>query len=358
MNKNDKFLLCQKIPKAELHLHIEGAIEAELAYKLAKRYSITLPENALKELEQNKGFQNLQDFLDSFVYVCSVLITEQDFSDIVYEYLKRIYQEGVIYTEISFDPHLHISRGIKLETLVNGLKDGQRRGFEEFNIESNLIICFPRFLAEESCVNLLRECQKFKGDFIAVGLVNTEINNPPSKFKNLYSLAKEMGYRLTVHVGEDCGPEFINEAIDVLRCERIDHGITAQYDKEVMAKIARLGIPMTLCPISNKLIGICPDLSKFPIKLFSDTRITTTVNSDDPAFFGGYIADNYITLVEELDLREEDVIQLAKNSFEASFLTREKKQYYLKKVDEFISNYQIFFNINESNKSKNDLGIN
>jgi adenosine deaminase len=260
MNMDDKILLCQKIPKAELHMHIVGAIEADLAYKIAKRNSITLPENALKKLEQKKGFNDLQEFLDCLSCVCSVLLTEQDFSDIVYEYLKKVYQDGVLYTELFFEPSGLFSRGIKLEAIVNGLKDGIRRGYEEFNIESNLIMCFPRILSEESCIKLFHEYIIFKSDFIAIGLVNSELNNPPGRFKNLYAMAKELGLRLTAHAGEEGGPEYINEAIDVLNCERIDHGFTAQYDKELMEKLAKMKIPLTLCPLSNKQLNVCSEL--------------------------------------------------------------------------------------------------
>jgi adenosine deaminase len=163
-----------------------------------------------------------------------------------------------------------------------------KRGFEEFNIESNLIICFPRINTEESCIELLQEYEKFKNDFIAIGLVNVEPNNPTSKFENLYSMAKAMGFRLTAHAGEVGGPEYIKEAIDILGCDRIDHGFTAQFDKELMEKIAKQKIPLTLCPLSNKQIGVCSDLKTYPIRLFNDARIVITINSDDPAFFGLY----------------------------------------------------------------------
>jgi adenosine deaminase len=225
MIDNEIISLCQNIPKAELHLHIDGTIEPELVYKIAKRNGTDIPEGALKHIEDKKGFNSLQEFLDSFCMSCSHFLYEQDFSDMVYEYLKKSSTQGLVYAEIFFNPYSCISRGVSFKTVITGLKEGISRGGQEFGIEVKLIMVFLRNLSEETCIELLKHSEEYKDDIIAVGLVSTEIGNPPSKFKNLYTMAKEMGYRLC----KDCGPEYIQEAIDVLGVDRIDHGFTAQY---------------------------------------------------------------------------------------------------------------------------------
>jgi adenosine deaminase len=212
---------------------------------------------------------------------------------------------------------------------------------QEFGIDASLILCFLRHLSEKSCIELLKESEKYKEDIIAIGLVSVEVGNPPSKFKNLYALAKEMGYRLCAHAGEEGGPEYIEEAIDILKCERIDHGFTAHYSESLMKRLAEMNIPLTLCPLSNKLLNVCPDLRQYPLKLFNDMGIITTINSDDPAFFNGNIAENYIELVKEIGLTAEDIIKLAKNSILASFLDEERKLHHIELIDKFIKNIYI-----------------
>jgi adenosine deaminase len=335
---NEIISLCQNIPKAELHLHIGGAIEAELAYKVAKRNGIVIPEGSLKDLEEKRSFNCLQDFLDSYSFAGAYFIYEQDFSDMVYEYLKKSSTQGLVYAEIFFNPDGCISRGVTFKTLMTGLKDGISRGKQELGVETNLIMVFLKHQSEETCIELLKQSEEFKDDIIGIGMVSTEIGNPPSKFKNLYALAKEMGYKLCIHVGEDCGPEFIEEAIDVLNIDRIDHGFTAQYSETVMDKIAEKKIPLTLCPLSNKMLKICPDLSRYPLRRFNEVGIITTINSDDPAFFGGYVGDNFVELVKELKLSKDEVVLLARNSFKASFLSDDKKEYYFDMIDKYLDN--------------------
>ena len=338
--------ICYSIPKAELHIHIEGSFEPELIFKIAKRNNIIIPYNDIYELKEKYKFNNLQEFLDIYYVACSVLICEEDFSELMYEYLKKSYQKlykfcfqksRLRYAEIFFDPQSHTSRGINMRTIIEGLKKGINLGKKEFNIESNLHMCFLRHLSEEECINIFYESLEFREDILSIGLDSSEIGNPPQKFIELYKLAKEKGFRLSAHGGEEGDNTYIEGCIDYLKVERIDHGIQSYKYDNLIKRISELKIPLTLCPLSNQKLKVIPDLSYYPLRFFIENNVIITINSDDPAYFGGYIGDNYFALKKILNLSINEIILLAKNSFIASFLSDEKKDYYLKLIDDHIS---------------------
>jgi adenosine deaminase len=323
--------LCYEIPKAELHIHIEGTLEPELMLEIAKRNNIPLSYTSTEELKSKYNFKNLQDFLDIYYLACSVLIYKQDFSDLMYEYLKR--SQGVVYAEVFFDPQTHVDRGISLEVVLEGLNDGIKRGKQMFNINVKLIMCFLRHLSQESCLEVYDQARKYKDDIMGVGLDSSELGNRPSKFKELYAKAKDDGFFLVAHAGEEGDASYIQEALDLLKVSRVDHGYRITESEELMKRAADEQIPLTLCPLSNKMLKVCPDLSNYPIKQLLNTNILCTLNSDDPAYFGGYLGDNYYELAKAINLTKEDIIHLAKNSFRASNLSSKEKDAYIEMID-------------------------
>jgi adenosine deaminase len=335
--ENDSNLkdFCYNIPKAELHVHIEGTLEPELIFTLSKRNNITLPYKNIEEIKSKYNFANLQEFLDMYYLACSVLIQEEDFSDLVYEYLKRVSQQGVIYAEIFFDPQNHTGRGIVFETVLKGLRKGMERGLNEFKIKSQLIMCILRDLSEDEGIETLNIANKYKSDILGIGIDSAEIGNPPSKFKNLYKLAKEHGFRLCAHAGEE-GGDWVEECIDVLKVERIDHGFKIVNNPDLMKRVAKERIPLTLCPLSIKVLHFY-DLTKFPVKEYLEEGIVVTINSDDPAYFGGYIGDNYYEIAKALNLNREEIIRLALNSFNATFLNFIQKESFLQNIEDFLN---------------------
>jgi adenosine deaminase len=330
--------LCYQIPKAELHIHIEGTFEPELIYEIAKRNSINLKES-IEELKAKYEFNNLGEFLDIYYMACSVLIKEEDFSDLMYEYIKKASKQGLVYAEIFFDPQTHTQRGITFETVINGLTKGMERGRLNFGVETNLCMCFVRHLSEEDCINTFNESLPFKDKIMACGLDSYEVGNPPEKFENLFRMAKENGFRLTAHAGEEAPYKYIESSLDLLKVERIDHGFQSINSEELMIRLMNEKIPLTMCPLSNKKLKVCPDLSKYPIRILMSNNIIVTINSDDPAYFGGYIGDNYYSLCRAIGLTKEEIITFAKNSFIATFLTQDRKDYYLQKINDFINNH-------------------
>ncbi len=324
------------IPKAELHLHIEGSLEPELMFFLAKRNNIQLPYKNIQEVKDAYNFTNLQSFLDLYYNGAKVLITQQDFYDLTFEYLKKCYKQKILHTEIFFDPQTHTHRGVEFSTIINGIKQALIDAKNEFKISSKLIMCFLRHLSQEDAFKTLEQALEFKEDIVAIGLDSSEINNPPSKFQKVFKKAKDLGFKLVAHAGEEASYEYINEALDLLQVHRIDHGVQATKSQQLMQKLKQTQIALTVCPLSNTKLKIFKTMQEHNIKRMLDFGINVTVNSDDPAYFGGYLNENFIAIYKAFNLTKEEIIQLAKNSFNSSFISKDEKEKYIKQIEEFV----------------------
>lgn len=331
MNSRD---LIKKIPKAELHLHIEGTFEPELMFEIAKRNEIKLRFNSVEELREAYNFHNLQSFLDIYYEGAGVLLHEQDFFDLTMAYLKRCREDNVVHTEIFFDPQTHTDRGVPFATAFNGIYRALLTANKEWGISFHIIMCFLRHLSEESAFKTLEEALPFKDKIIGVGLDSGEKGNPPSKFERVFAKALEHGFLTVAHAGEEGGPDYIWEALNLLKVKRIDHGVRSIEDENLLKHLAQTKMPLTVCPLSNIKLCVFKDLKEHNLKKLLDMGLKVTINSDDPAYFGGYMNQNFWETAEALDLSQEDILTIARNSFEASFLTAEQKQHWISKVHE------------------------
>lgn len=325
MHSNQLEIFIQKIPKAELHVHIEGTLEPELMFHLAKRNGIKLKYSSVDELRSAYKFHNLQSFLDIYYEGTKVLITEQDFYDLTWSYLEKRHLENVLHAEIFFDPQIHTNRGVKFETVVNGITRALHKGEEKLNLSSKLIMCFLRHLSEKSALETLEESISYRDKIIGVGIDSAEWGNPPSKFTEVFKRAISLGYLPVAHAGEEGPPEYIWEAIDKLKVLRVDHGIRCLEDKLLVKELIKRKIPLTICPLSNIKLGVFKSMKEHNLKKLLDEGLIITINSDDPAYFGGYVNQNYLETYKALNLTREDIYKLAKNSFEASFLEQKQK---------------------------------
>lgn len=327
--------LVKNIPKAELHLHIEGTLEPELMFLIAKRNSITLPYKSVSGVKEAYNFNNLQDFLDIYYEGAGVFRTEQDFYDLTIAYLEKAHSQGVIYAEIFFDPQTHLSNGLSFEIVINGIIKALKDGEKQFGISSNLIPCFLRHLGEDEAFEILKLALPYKDRIIAFGLDSSERGNPPSKFKHVFEQVRREGFRVTVHAGEEGPAEYVWEALDVLQANRIDHGNHALDDSLLIDELVKKQIPLTVCPCSNLKLKVVQNLHVHPLKIMLKKGLLVSINSDDPAYFGGYVEENYEIIAKALNLPEEDIVQLAKNSFQSSFLSSKKKQSFINKIQNF-----------------------
>ena len=325
------------IPKAELHLHIEGTLEPELLFALARRNNIALPFATVEEVRVAYDFNNLQDFLDIYYQGASVLMREEDFYDLTRAYLSKAHADGVIHTEIFFDPQTHTARGIPFETVLRGITRALRDGAHEFGITSKLIMCFLRHLPEEDALQTLEQALPFSEHIIAVGLDSSEVGNPPTKFERVFARARELGFLVTAHAGEEGPAAYVRDTIELLHANRIDHGNHALDDDALVQDLAHRQIPLTVCPLSNLKLKVVGDMQAHPLKHMLGKGLLVSINSDDPAYFGGYIAENYRAVAEALDLTKSDIALLAKNSFHSSFLSDDEKGAALEKVEKFLT---------------------
>ncbi len=325
--------LIKKLPKAELHIHIEGSLEPELMFKIAKRNKIKLPYSSIKHLKTAYNFNNLQSFLDIYYKGTNVLITEKDFYNMTFAYLKKAHADNIKHAEIFFDPQSHTSRKIPFKTVINGISKACEDGKKKFGISYHLIMCFLRHLSANEAMKTLEESLPFKNKIIAVGLDSSEVGNPPKKFKAVFKKAINYGYLTVAHAGEEGHPDYIWEALDELKVKRIDHGVRCLEDPKLIKELVKRKIPLTVCPFSNVKLKVFKDLKKHNIKQLLDNNLIATINSDDPAYFGGYINDNYIGIQKALGLNKKDIIMLAKNSFKASFLSEKEKRRNLEEID-------------------------
>lgn len=324
-----------KIPKAELHLHIEGSFEPELMFAIAKRNELKIKFNSVEEVKAAYEFNNLQEFLDIYYEGAGVLVKEQDFYDMTWAYLEKIHAENVLHTEIFFDPQTHTERGISFDLALEGIYKAMEDGKKKLGITYKIIMCFLRHLDEKSALKTLESALKHKDKIIGVGLDSGELGNPPSKFQNVFAQAKAEGFELVAHAGEEGPAEYVWEALDLLDVSRIDHGNRSMDDEKLVARLAKEQMPLTLCPLSNLKLRVIKDMKDYPLKEMMAKGLMCTLNSDDPAYFGGYLSENFEAVHNAITLSKEEITELAKNSFKASYLSEVEKQNYISKVDAF-----------------------
>ncbi len=326
----------KRLPKAELHLHIEGSLEPELMFRLAKKNNVTIPYSSVEEVRAAYDFNNLQSFLDIYYAGAKVLITQDDFYDLTWEYVLKCVENNIVHTEIFFDPQTHTERGIEFATVINGIKQALADAEKQYGITSAIIMCFLRHLSQEEAFATFEQALEFKDDIIGVGLDSAELDNPPSKFTEVFKAAKNKGFKLVAHAGEEADYSYIYEALDLLDIERIDHGVQSINSPELMQRLKDEQIPLTVCPNSNIELKVFNSYDEHNIKELLDYGLNVSVNSDDPAYFKGYMNQNFINLYENIDLSEADMIKLVKNSFRSAFISDELKATYLAQVDAVI----------------------
>ena len=317
--------LIRALPKAELHVHIEGTFEPELMFSIAQRNQIDIPYKSVEEVKQAYNFHNLQSFLDIYYAGANVLIHEQDFYDLAWAYFEKCAEDNVVHTEMFFDPQTHTDRGIAFEVVLNGLQRACDDAKAKLGITSHLIMCFLRHLSEEAAFKTLEQAIPFKDQIIGVGLDSSEVGHPPSKFERVFAKAREEGFLIVAHAGEEGPAEYVWEALDLLKVNRIDHGVRSEEDPKLMQRLIREKMPLTVCPLSNLKLCVIDDMADHNIRRLLQQGVHVTVNSDDPSYFGGYMNDNFIAIAESLDLTADELKTLAINSFEASFISDEEK---------------------------------
>ena len=328
----------ENLPKAELHLHIEGTFEPELMFNIAQRNSIELKYKSVEELKAAYQFDCLQDFLDIYYQGASVLLTEQDFYDLTWSYLEKCAAQNVRHTEIMFDPQTHTDRGVSFETVINGISRACNDAKEKLNVSSLLIMSYLRHLTEEDAFKTLQQSLPYKHLITAVGLDSSEKGNPPSKFAKVFEASAKEGYIPLAHAGEEGPAEYVWEALDILKIKRIDHGNNSLQDEDLVKEIVKRDIALTVCPLSNTALCVVDNLKNHPLKTMMNKGLKVTVNSDDPAYFGGQVNKNYIEIQKALNLTKEDMYELAKNSFQYSLLDEDEKQFYLRELEQYYKN--------------------
>jgi adenosine deaminase len=325
------------LPKAELHLHIEGTFEPELMFELAERNGIELPYESVEALHKAYDFSQLQDFLDIYYQGMNVLRTEQDFLDLTWAYINKISKQSVRHVEIFFDPQGHVDRGIPFETALNGIHSALVRGKKEYDISFAIIMCFLRHLDEDDAFKTLETSLAHKDKIIGVGLDSSEMGHPPAKFERVFAKAREEGFHIVAHAGEEGPPEYIYEALDLLKVERIDHGNTCLKDPELVKRLVSEQIPLTVCPLSNTKLCVVDDMKNHPLPEMLKLGLKAMINSDDPAYFGGYLNENYEAVSELLGNNKETLALLARNSFSSAFLSKEQQQSLIDEVDAYMA---------------------
>lgn len=332
--------LLKSMPKAELHMHIEGSLEPELIFALARRNGVKIPYASVEELRSAYAFTNLQSFLDIYYAGASVLITEQDFYDMAEAYLRKAAADNVVHTEMFFDPQTHTTRGVSMETVVNGLHRACVDAQAGLGVSASLILCFLRHLSEEDAFETLEQALPFRDKFIGIGLDSGEVGNPPEKFARVFARCRELGFHLVAHAGEEGPPEYVWTALDVLKVERVDHGVRSSRDASLMQRLAKDRIPLTVCPLSNLKLCVFPDLASHNLRELLDAGLVATVNSDDPAYFGGYMNENFTQTFAATGLNAQHAYVLARNSFEASFIEASAKSRYVDRLHQAFETFQ------------------
>ena len=329
---NNEKALIQALPKAELHIHIEGSLEPEMMFELAQRNGVELPYQDVAAIRAAYEFNCLQDFLDLYYQGMSVLLTQQDFHDLTWAYLQRCRDDNVVHTEIFFDPQGHTDRGVAFETVFEGIWSALQRGEQELGISSRVIMCFLRHLDEDAAFATLAQAEPFIDRIEGVGLDSSELGHPPDRFLAVFRRAGDMGLKRVAHAGEEGPPDYVYQALDALRVDRIDHGNRALEDSALVERLAAEQMPLTVCPQSNLRLAVVDDMKDHPIRQMLQRGLKVTVNSDDPAYFGGYVNDNFNALVDAVGLNRDEILSLVRNSFEASFLDQESISQHLAAV--------------------------
>ena len=332
--------LLRRMPKAELHIHIEGSLEPELIFEMARRNGVAIPYASVEELRQAYAFTDLQSFLDIYYAGASVLITEQDFYDMAWAYLERAKADNVVHAEIFFDPQTHTARGVSMDVVTAGLHRACQDAKAKLGVSACLILCFLRHLSEEEAFETLEQALPYRDKFIGVGLDSSEVGHPPEKFARVFARCRELGLRLVAHAGEEGPPAYVWSALDVLKVERIDHGVQSTQDAALMARLAKDRIPLTVCPLSNLKLCVFPTLADHNLGVLLDAGLVAMVNSDDPAYFGGYMNDNFVQTFAATGLTARHAYQLARNSFEASFVDEATKAGWIARLDEVFAGFQ------------------
>ena len=327
----------RRIPKAELHLHIEGTLEPEMMFELARKHRLALPYASVEQLRQAYSFSNLQSFLDIYYQGADVLRDEDDFHALTSAYVRRAHADGVVHAEIFFDPQTHTARGVPFATVIGGIHSALEEARRALGITHRLILCFLRHLSAQDAMTTLEQALPHVCAITAVGLDSSEAGHPPSKFAEVFARARSEGLLTVAHAGEEGPPEYVSEALDLLQVKRVDHGVRSAEDPALLARLVRDRVPLTVCPLSNVRLRAVDVLADHPLPAMLDAGLLCTVNSDDPAYFGGYVDDNFRAVGEELGLSQERLRELARNSFEASFLDddEERRARYLAEVEAY-----------------------
>ena len=326
----------RRLPKAELHLHLEGSLESGMLMRLAERNRVDIPFRTVEEVRDAYRFTRLQDFLDIYYRGMGVLREERDFHDLAMAYLERAAADGAVHAEVFYDPQAHTGRGIPFAVATDGILGALADGEAKFGVTSHLILCFLRHLSQDEALATYRQAEAWFADgrIIGIGLDSTELGNPPAKFARLFETARDDGLKVVAHAGEEGPADYVREALDVLKVDRIDHGNNCLDDAALVERIAAAGIALTVCPLSNLKLRVVGDMARHPLKRMLDAGLRATVNSDDPAYFGGYLLDNFVAVAEALGLEKDDLVTLARNSIDASFLDGESAARHLARIDE------------------------
>lgn len=325
------------LPKAELHLHIEGSLEPELMFELGRRNGIALPFKSVEEVRAAYAFSNLQDFLDIYYQGAGVLITEEDFRDLALAYFRRVAADGCRHVELFFDPQTHTDRGVPFKVVIEGLLAGMKEAEATLGVTSSLILCYLRHLDEDAAFATLKDAEPYLDRILGVGLDSSEVGHPPSKFARVFKASRERGLKLVAHAGEEGPPEYVWEALDVLGVDRIDHGNRALEDAALVKRLAAEGMTLTVCPLSNLKLCVVDDLKSHPLKKMLDLGLKATLNSDDPAYFGGYLGANWTQTSDALGLTRDELVTLARNSFTGSFLPPDRIARHLADIDAYVA---------------------
>lgn len=330
------------LPKAELHLHIEGTLEPEMIFSLAQRNGVKLAYESEQALREAYAFTDLQSFLNLYYAGAGVLITEHDFHDMTLAYFQRVHADGVRHVEIMFDPQTHTVRGVAMETIFKGLASAMRQARSQWGISGYLILSFLRHLSEEDAFATLQQAlplrEQYADIWTAIGLDSAERGNPPEKFERVYAKCRELGFRLVAHAGEEGPPAYVRDALDLLHVERIDHGVRSEEDPELMQRLLDAQMPLTVCPLSNLKLCVFDTIEQHNLARLLRQGLCVTINSDDPAYFGGYLVDNYMAVAQALDLSRDDLVTLARNSIVACFLPEHEKNALLVELDSYLAN--------------------